>query len=111
MEVEQLTQEHKEEISQPRDNTKHQKKDGGRSNQQSISTMEAMLEDQAHAIADLCADRDAPPFPPLPPPVLQAPRKPLQIPSGFNQRKLLVDKMDACKGGDDQLMGDKSSRY
>ena len=49
--------------------------------------MEAMLEEQAHVITSLRADRDTPQLPPLPPPVLQSPRKPLQLPSGFNQRK------------------------
>ena len=46
--------------------------------------MEAMLEEQAHVITSLREDRDTPQLPPLPPPVLQAPRKPLQPTPGFN---------------------------
>ena len=46
-----------------------------------------MLEEQAHVIAALRADRETPPLPPLPSPVLQYPRKPLQPPSVFNQRQ------------------------
>ena len=46
-----------------------------------------MLEEQAHVIEDLRADRDTPPLPPLPTPVSQAPYKPLQPLSGFNQPK------------------------
>ena len=43
MEFEQLVQEQKEDLRQHREGTKHQKKDGGRFNQQSIVSMEAML--------------------------------------------------------------------
>ena len=87
MEFENLTQEQKEELRQHRESTKHQKKDGGISNQHMISGMEAMIEDQSHIITSLSADRDIPPLPPLPPPILQDPYKHLQTPSGFNQRK------------------------
>ena len=73
--------------------------------------MEAMLEEQSHAIASLRADKDTPPLPTLPPPVSQALHKPLQPPSGFNQRKLLMDEMDAREGRDDQLIGTISSRF
>ena len=43
MEFEQLTQEQKEERIQQQESTKHQKKDGGISNQYRISEMEAMI--------------------------------------------------------------------
>ena len=87
MEFEQLTQEQNEELRQHREGTKHQKKDGGGSNQERISEMEAMLEEQDHIIAALRADRDTPPLPPLTPLVLQTLRKPLNPLSGFNQRQ------------------------
>ena len=87
MDFKQLTQEQKEDLRQKWESTKHQNKDGGRSNQQKISAMEAILEEQAHVIAALPADIDTPQFPPLPPPVSQVPRRPLQPPSGFTQHK------------------------
>ena len=70
-----------------------------------------MLEDQSHVIAELCSDRDTPPLLPLPPPVSQDIYKPLQPLSCFNQRKRLMDEMDASKGREDQLIGAISSRF
>ena len=77
-----------------------ERKDGGGSNQQSISAMEAVLEEQAHVISSLCADIDTPPLPTLPLTVYQAPRKTIQPPSGFNQYQWLVDEMEAIQMSD-----------
>ena len=102
--------EHKEELMQHWESTKHQKKDGGRSNKQRISEIEAMLWEQARVIVSLRAYRYTPLLTPIPPLVLHAPRKPLQPISGFNQRKSLMEDMDARKGRDDQSIGAISYR-
>ena len=70
-----------------------------------------MLEEQSHVLSALLADTETPTLSPLPLTVSRSPCKPLQHPSGFNQRRLLVDEMGAHKGIDDPLIGSISSRF
>ena len=87
MEFEHLTQEHKEELKKTGRVLNTKRRMGGRSNQQRISEMKEMIEEQDHVIAALRADTDNPTLTPPPPLVSQASRKPLQNPSGFNQHQ------------------------
>ena len=70
-----------------------------------------MIEEKAHVIEALRADRDTPPLLPLTPPLSQAPYKPLQPTSGFNQCKLLMDEIDSRKGREDQSISAISSIF
>ena len=70
-----------------------------------------MLDEQAHVVVALRADRDTPPLLPLTPPLSQAPYKPLQPTSGFNQCKLLMDEIDSRKGREDQSISAISSIF